>query len=80
MDNCKECLQLETMFDTIGKTYYRLDEEKVLCYRHWHQANQPKFVDKGDYHEIFSIHSIAKVKGINKNEKFKAPKRIWHGI
>ena len=80
MDNCKECLQIQTMFDTIGKTYYRIDEEKVLCYRHWHQANRPKFVHKGDYREIFSNQSIAKVKDINKDEKFKNPKRIWNGI
>lgn len=88
MENCPKCAEISTMYETIGKTYYRLDEKNVLCYRHWHQTNRPKFVDRGDYDEIFSKQSIAKAKEAiakearekNDEKKHKAPERVWDGF
>jgi hypothetical protein len=88
MDNCTQCSNITTLFDTIGKTYYRLDEETVLCYRHWHQLNRPKAYDKGEHYQIFSKQSIAKVNDAKEKEaretkdekKHKAPERIWDGL
>ena len=65
MDNCKHCEEITDMFNVIGKTYYRMDDkDDVLCYRHWHQANRPEFLDAGEYYDIFSRHSINKVNTI----------------
>lgn len=55
MENCKKCTKLETIFNTIGKTYYKLkDEDTILCYRHWHQSRRLEFEEKGEYSQIFS--------------------------
>lgn len=83
MENCPKCDHITNMFQTIGKTYYRLDEENVLCYRHWHQEGRPKSVDKGEYSEVFSKQSIAKAKEAREKsneKKHKAPERVWDGI
>ena len=53
MDNCKQCKEVITSYDVIGKTYYILEDDSVLCYRHWHQERRPKYISKGDYNEVF---------------------------
>lgn len=61
-DNCTECTKEGKIklneFDTVGKTYYKMYQYKnepltILCYRHWHQQNQPPYQLEGDYHSIF---------------------------
>ena len=60
-DNCLECIKEERKvtdtFQVVGKTYYKLKDSKkesnnLLCYRHWHQAGQPKYEFKGDYLDV----------------------------
>ena len=62
LDNCTECTtegrQISDVFTTVGKTYYKLHQYKneplrILCYRHWHQKNEPPYELKGDYSSIF---------------------------
>lgn len=79
---CPHCPQVDDKFYSIGKTYYRIDEETVLCYRHWHQQNRPKFVDKGDCDDILTKASIQKgvISKIKKNEQSKTEKRIRFSI
>ena len=67
MEHCKNCPEITDVFYTIGKTYYRLEDKSVLCYRHWHQANKPKYTFKGEYYDVFSKSEMAKAK----YEKFK---------
>jgi hypothetical protein len=59
MQGCTECKEIRNLFDTIGKTYYRLHQWKdepirILCYRHWYQAGEPPYERRGDYDLIFS--------------------------
>ena len=55
MEGCKKCKEPSNLFDTIGKTYYRLKEDdSILCYRHWYQTGRPEFKQKGEYNELFS--------------------------
>ena len=62
LDNCTECIkegkEIVDPFSTVGKTYFKLYQYKdeplrILCYRHWHQKNQPLYELKGDYNSIF---------------------------
>ena len=58
MEGCiicnKENRQINTVYDSIGKTYYKLEDYSVVCYRHWYQKDRPKVIEKGDYEEMFS--------------------------
>jgi hypothetical protein len=59
MDGCTECKEIHNLYDTIGKTYYKLpqynDEPvRILCYRHWHQKGEPPYERRGEYDQIFS--------------------------
>ena len=57
MEGCIECdkenKQINTVYDTIGVTYYKLKDYSILCYRHWYQKNKPGIIKKGDYEEMF---------------------------
>jgi hypothetical protein len=56
MINCIKCTEekkyILNNFDTIGKTFYKIDNDTIMCYRHWHQENQPDYHIKGDYNTI----------------------------
>lgn len=56
MHNCVKCTEekkfIRTDFDVIGKTYYKVNRDTIMCYRHWHQENQPYYQIKGDYHSV----------------------------
>jgi len=53
MEGCNECKEITTVYDTLCKTYYKLEDGSILCYRHWYQKDRPKFIIKGDYDNIF---------------------------
>lgn len=56
MQNCAKCLEehkvLKTEFDVIGKTYYKVNRNTILCHRHWYQEKQPPYQISGDYHSV----------------------------
>jgi hypothetical protein len=54
MDGCKKCKEYNSLYETIGKTYYKMKDDSILCYRHWHQANKPEFIEFGEYMSIYS--------------------------
>lgn len=64
LNNCTECTkegkELTDIYTTVGKTYFKLyqykdEPERILCYRHWYQKNQPYYELHGDYNTIFKI-------------------------
>jgi hypothetical protein len=54
MEGCKECKEYSSLYDTVGKTYYKLEDHSILCYRHWHQAGKPEFKEFGEYINLYS--------------------------
>jgi hypothetical protein len=81
MDNCKQCTKpITSSYDAVCKTYYRLEDLSVLCYRHWHQANRPWFGDTGEHSEVFCEASVNRtIKAIEEKKK-KASEEILNQI
>lgn len=56
--NCTICppkkASKDNNFSVIGKTYYILQDRSVMCFRHWHQANRPKFLFKGEHSVVYT--------------------------
>jgi hypothetical protein len=56
MNNCLKCQEegryIKNSFDTVTKTYYKISDTIMMCYRHWHQSNRPDYVIKGDYDSV----------------------------
>lgn len=43
---------IKNNFDTVSKTYYKLKNNTILCYRHWYQNGKPKPEIFGSYEKI----------------------------
>jgi len=63
-NNCKECIkegrEVNSVFDTVGKTYYKVEnydtkEDDVYCFRHFHQSKLKNYKQRGDYTSIFKV-------------------------
>jgi hypothetical protein len=56
MKNCLKCIEenrpLESEFQVIGRTFYKISKDVILCHRHWHQLKQPDYKLKGYYFDI----------------------------
>jgi hypothetical protein len=39
-------------FGLIGKTFYVLGNDNILCYRHWYQCDTPECELFGDYDDL----------------------------
>jgi len=48
---CKMCAKLPK-FGLIGKTFYVLGNDNILCYRHWYQCDTPECELFGDYDDL----------------------------
>jgi len=53
--NCKYC---KPNASTIGKTFFVLKDNSVLCYRHFYQSGKKEYQFQGD---IFSVTEMMKV-------------------
>jgi hypothetical protein len=53
MQNCPKCSKegkfLRTSFDIVGKTFYKINKDTFLCYRHWYQLKKPPYQISGEY-------------------------------
>lgn len=58
MQNCSKCSPIKNIFDTVGKTYYLLEDDSLLCYRHWYQEGKPKYKKKDEYNAAIRIDKI----------------------
>jgi hypothetical protein len=69
MENCPKCSQegksLTSPFQVVGKTYYKIDKDTFLCYRHWYQSKKRKYQISGDYYSI--IREINKPEHLQEN-------------
>ena len=69
MQNCINCSKenkiLRSSFDVIGKTYYKINKDTVMCYRHWYQSGRPKYQLSGDYYSI--IRELNKAEYLQEN-------------
>ena len=56
MHNCVKCTEekrtIKNDFDVVGKTYYKIDKNTILCYRHWYQLKKPSYQVAGDYYTV----------------------------
>ena len=48
---CRMCAK-QPKFGLVGKTFYVLDKNNILCHRHWHQCDNPECELSGDYDEL----------------------------
>jgi len=48
---CRMCAKLPK-FGLIGKTFYVLGNDNILCYRHWYQCDTPECELFGDYDDL----------------------------
>lgn len=48
---CRMCAK-QPKFGLIGKTFYVLDKDNILCHRHWHQCDAPECELFGDYDDL----------------------------
>jgi hypothetical protein len=39
-------------FGIVGRTFYVLDNDNILCHRHWYQCNTPQCELFGDYDDL----------------------------
>jgi hypothetical protein len=51
---CRVCAK-QPKFGIIGKTFYLLDSDNILCYRHWYQHGTPEFEFHGEYEDLNAI-------------------------
>lgn len=48
---CRMC-DKQPKFGLVGKTFYVIDKDNILCHRHWHQSNTPECELSGDYDDL----------------------------
>jgi hypothetical protein len=48
---CRMCAK-QPKFGLIGKTFYVLGNDNILCHRHWYQCNTPECELFGDYDDL----------------------------
>lgn len=48
---CKMCAK-QPRFGIIGKTFYVVDKDNILCHRHWYQDGTPEYELHGEYDDL----------------------------
>ena len=48
---CRVCAK-QPKFGVVGKTFYVVDRDNILCHRHWYQCDSPECEFKGEYDEL----------------------------
>lgn len=48
---CRMCAK-HPKFGLVGKTFYLLDKDNILCHRHWYQCDTPECELVGDYEDL----------------------------